>query len=161
MKQAVYLFIFFMFLICGCTKEKELVYEVNKVNITSPGANKKNVKTTTEFISIAYSDLFGTPISNSTLVKLSTAYYAFGDKKLIENMVIKSFIKNPKVSIPTSSQMSSDLPKFVTDCYKKFYNRIPNEYEKWFEVNLIKSDSTLTPELIYFAFLTSTEYRYY
>ena len=42
---------------------------------------------TFKFISIAYSDLFGTRISSSDLTSLSLCYLAFGDKKFIEEII--------------------------------------------------------------------------
>ena len=141
--------------------EKRYVYGVDPVTIKQPGTDKPSVKTTTEFISITYSDLFGTAISNSTLVKLSNCYSSFGDKKLVEDLIIKNFLTNGSVIIPTSAAMRGDVGKFVTDCYKKFYTRYPSEYEKWFLTDLINKDAAMMPEQVYYSFLTSNEYRYY
>ncbi len=149
--------------VTSCRKEKSYVYGVKDVTVSQEGSLKPNVKTTTEFISIAYADIFGTSISNADLVKLSTAYSSFGDRKLIEDMVIRNFLNRttPPPQVPAKASMTADVGKFVSDTYKKFYNRSPNEYEKWFVTNLIKSDTSVTPELVYYSFLTSNEYRYY
>jgi len=145
----------------ACKKDEIYVYNVNDVNVAKPDANKPNVKSQTEFISIAYSDLFGTQISQGDLVNLQLAYAAFGDLKLIEQLIIKNFLNEPGAQIPTSTEMRADVGQFVEDSYIKFYNRRPNEFEKWHLVNTINDDTQLTPELIWFAMMTSNEYRYY
>ena len=57
--------------------------------------------------------------------------------------------------------MNTDVNLFVIATYKKFYNREPNEFELWQLTNLIQNDVNTTPELVYYAFMTSNEYRYY
>lgn len=164
MKSSKILFFLLFPFLFSCTKkeiEKRYVYGVDSVTIREPGTDKPSVKTTTEFISIAFTDLFGTPISNSTLIKLSNAYSSFGDKKLVEDMIIRNFLNTSTVSIPSETTMRGDVGKFVTDCYKKFYNRYPTEYEKWFMSDLVNKDTSIKPEQIYYSFLTSNEYRYY
>lgn len=155
------LIVLLFFIAVGCKKEKNYLYEVNNVNVVNDGSAKPNLKTTTEFISIAYSDLFGSTISNNELVKLSTAYSAFGDKKLIEEMIIKNFLNKPGVILPTKAQMNANHNLFITNAYKKFFNREPNEFELWGINNMIVADTSITPEQIYYAAMTSNEYRYY
>lgn len=147
--------------ITSCKKESQYIYDVNDVNVSQPGTNKGSVKSTTEFISIVYSDLFGKNISKDELLDLTTAYAGFGDNKLIEDMIIRNFLKKPGVNIPTQSSMLADASKFVNDIYKKLYNREANEFESWYLEDLIKKEANITPELIYYAMLTSDEYRYY
>ena len=141
--------------------KKDYVYEVDDVVVNTPAAAKTNNKTTTEFVSIAYSDIFGTTIPQAYLQQLSLAYLSFGDKKLIEDIIIKNMLNAPGILIPTNAQMLADIDGFITNTYKKFYNRIPTEYELWGIRDLIQNDTQITPELIYYAFLTSDEYRYY
>ena len=145
----------------SCKKDTNYVYGVNDVNVSQPGISKPNVKSTIEFISIAYSDLFGTSIPASDLTNLSLCYLAFGDKKFIEDLIIRNFLNKTGVIIPTQATMSADVPVFVQATYRKFYNRDPNEFEKWQMVNYINNTSTITPELVYYSFMTSDEYRYY
>jgi hypothetical protein len=149
--------------ITSCKKDppKSYVYGVNNVTVAQEGVAKPNLKSTIEFISIAYSDLFGNTIDQNTLTELGTSYDAFGDKKLIEELIIRNFLNSQNVSIPTLVQMNADVKLFVVNTYKKFYNREPNEFELWQFTNLITGDSNMTPELVYFAFMTSNEYRYY
>lgn len=141
--------------------KKEYIYEVNNVDVTQNSANKNSVKSTTEFVSIAYTDIYGSTIPQNYLDQLSLAYLAFGDKKLMEDIIIKNMLNAPGVQLPTQAQMQADIDGFVTAAYKKFYNRLPSEYELWQMRQYIAADNQVTPELVYYAFLTSDEYRYY
>jgi len=160
MKKVIFLFSILM--LFSCKKEKKVTYHVNNVNITQNSANKDHLKSTIEFISIAYSDIFGTVISTNKLAELSQIYKAFGDKKLIEQMVIKNFLNEPSIQIAQIDRSSeSTIQNFVTDGYKKLFNRTPDEYELWFVTDMIQKDTALTAELIYFSLMTANEYRYY
>ena len=132
------------------------------MTIEQNSANKDHLKSTTEFISIAYSDIFGTVVSTNKLTDLTTIYKAFGDKKLIEQMVIKNFLNEPTNLIPVIDTTSvTTIKDFVTDAYKKLYNRNPDEYELWCVTDMITKDNNLTAELVYYSLMTSNEYRYY
>ena len=154
--------IFSVLILFSCKKEKNVIYQLNDVTIEQNSANKDHLKSTTEFISIAYSDIFGTVISTNKLADLTTIYKAFGDKKLIEQMVIKNFLNEPTNLIPVIDTTSvTTIKDFVTDAYKKLYNRNPDEYELWFVTDMITKDNNLTAELVYYSLMTSNEYRYY
>lgn len=141
--------------------KKDYVYQVDDVVVNSNAAAKTNVKSTTEFVSIAYSDIYGSTIPQNYLQQMTLAYLSFGDNKLIEDVIIKNMLNAPGVQLPTQAQMQADIDGFITNSYKKFYNRLPSEYELWQMHQLIQADPQITPELIYYAFLTSDEYRYY
>ena len=145
----------------ACTKEKKAVYEVNEVTIKGDNNPKVRSKTTLEFISIAYQDILGATVSTAQLSSLSIAYTAFGDKKLIEDMIIKNLLNEPGAIIPTKASMTADPLKFVDETIKKIFNRNPNEYEKYYFTNLITTNTNVTPEVFYYALMTSEEYRYY
>lgn len=145
----------------GCQKEKNIIYDVNDVNVNKPDANKDYVKSLAEFISIAFTDLFGQNITQAQLQTLAVPYSGFGDLKLIEDMIIKNFLNSPSVIVPTDSEMRANVDQFLMDTYQKFFNRLPNEFELWHMRNLINENSDVTPELIYYAIMTSNEYRYY
>ena len=156
------IFIFSVLLLFSCKKEKKITYQLNDVTIENNTANKDHLKSTIEFISIAYSDIFGTVISTNKLAELSQIYKAFGDKKLIEQMVIKNFLNEPSIQIPQIDRSSSStINIFVQNIYTKLYNRTPDEYELWFVADMITKDNDLTSELIYFSLMTANEYRYY
>jgi len=149
-------------ILLSCHKEKNDIYELNDVTIEQNSANKDHLKTTTEFISIAYSDIFGTVISTYKLSDLSKIYSAFGDKKLIEEMVIKNFLNEPSIQIPQINRNSiNTINSFVNSTYRKLYNRNPDAYELWFISDMIEKDLDLNSELIYFSLMTANEYRYY
>lgn len=147
--------------IVGCQKEKDIIYEVNDVNVSNPDGNKDNVKSLTEFISIAYTDLFGENISQAQLQTLAVPYAGFGDLKLIEDLIIKNFLNEPTVELPSSVEMRADVDAFVFESYQKLFNRDPNEFELWYVSNLIDENQGATPELVYYSLMTSNEYRYY
>lgn len=145
----------------GCQKEKNIIYEVNDVDVEKPNANKDYVKSLTEFISIAYTDLFGLNITQAQLQTLSVPYSGFGDLKLIEDLIIRNFLNSSTVVIPTDAEMRADVDQFLLDTYQKFFNRYPNEFELWHMKNKINDNADITPELFYYAMMTSNEYRYY
>ena len=156
------IFLLSVLALVSCKKEKKAVYALNDVNISQNSANKDHLKSTTEFISIAYSDIFGTVITTDKLADLSTMYRAFGDKKLIEEMVIKNFLNESTIQIPQIDRNSEiTIQNFVSNSYKKLFNRTPDEYELWFVADMILKDDALTAELIYFSLMTANEYRYY
>ncbi len=145
----------------ACKKEKIYVYEVNSVSVSQPGINKPSVKEIFEFVSIAYSDVFGNTISSSELNDLATAYESFGDSKLIEDLIIRNFLNKTPNTIPSTATMNADVGAFVSSTYNKLLSRNPDEFELWFLTDLISSDAGSTPELVYYAILTSNEYRQY
>lgn len=148
-------------LVSACKKEKTYVYQVNDVVVANSGTEKPNVKTQTEFISIAYTDIFGTTISQEALNELETAYISFGDKGVIEDLIIKNLLNQSGNTIPSQETMDNDPSAFVQNTYRKLFNREPNEYELWYHLDLISKNSNSTPELFYFALMTSDEYRQY
>ena len=145
----------------SCEKESDIIYGVNDVEVTRPTGAKGSQKSLTEFISIAYADIFEANISQDQLIGLSTPYAGFGDLKYIEDLIIRNFLNNPNAQVPTSQSMRNDVNRFVTETYQRFYNRNPNEYELWFMKNLVDDNADITPELVYYSMMTSNEYRYY
>ena len=141
--------------------KKEYIYEVNDVTVTQPGGEKGNVKTTTEFISILYSDLFNTNIPTDTLLYVQQAYDAFGDKKLIEDRIVRHFLNSTDAQIPSDATMRANVPLFVDGAFQKFFNRKPDAFENYFISNIIRNSSSITPVMVYYACMTSDEYRYY
>jgi hypothetical protein len=157
LNKIIMLFLF-SFALFACKKEEDkYVYGVNTETISEAGVKKPNLKTNTEFISIAYTDIFGTTIPVSQLSKLQTGYLAFGDKAILEDRIIRSFLNKSGKQLPSS--IGSDKKLFITDAYKKVYNRLPNEYEIFYLENLLSTESTITAEMFYYALMTSNEYR--
>jgi hypothetical protein len=160
MRHLLYLFVLLSFLI-SCKKETQLVYEVDNVTVQKDKIGKGVNKSTIEFISIAYSDVFGSSISQDALGKVSLLYTSFGDKRLLEDLLIKNMLNAPSVQLPSNSEMRSDISGFVTRTFQKLYNRDPTELESFELKKRIENASTLTPDMIYYAMMTSDEYRFY
>jgi len=147
--------------VVGCKKEEVFTYGVNDVSVTQPGAYKPNMKSDLELISIAYNDLFGSSITPDELESLVLPYQALGDKRLVIDMIILNFLNEPTVSMPTDSEMRADVDGFVAGCFRKFFVRNPSAFEQWFVKDLIVRDTSIHPEVVYYAFMTSNEYRHY
>jgi hypothetical protein len=146
----------------ACTEEKEYQYEVNDVKVSQEGTEKTNRKSTSEFISIAYSDLYGTAIPQTKLINLSIAYSSFGDLNVIEERIISNFLNDTgNIQLPPSISVNGDTSQFIVNTYRKFYNRNPNEFEKYKWMEMIRNDVSITPATMYFVFMTSDEYRFY
>lgn len=146
-------------LMLSCTTE--YVFEVEPVQVVQSGSEKPNRKNNIEFISIAYADVFSSSISQTELNKLSVAYRSFGDKELVEDVLIKNFLNNPLAQIPSKTEMLQDVEQFIEDSYLRFYNREPSNYESWFLKKQIEDNTEIDPELIYYSMMTAEEYRFY
>jgi hypothetical protein len=155
------LFSLLLVAISSCHKEQRAIYQVQEQELYQSSAEKKTLKTTTQFISIAYNDLFGTNITSSELTKLDVAYQSLGDKHVLEDMIVKSLINSGNVQIVTNTVMRADVPAFVEGVYLRFYNRKPNEFEAWKMKDLIEKNADITPQMIYYSMMTSEEYRFY
>lgn len=156
------LLIALLFILNACKEETEYQYGVNDVSVSQEGTEKTNRKSTAEFISIAYSDLYGTAIPQTKLVNLSIVYSSFGDLNVIEERIISNFLNDSThIHLPPSVSVNGDTSQFIVNTYRKFYNRNPNEFEKYKWTEMIRSNVSITPATIYFTFMTSDEYRFY
>ncbi|HLP18862.1 MAG TPA: hypothetical protein VK174_01100 [Chitinophagales bacterium] len=143
----------------GCNKEKRYVYEVQPQELYQNAAQKQYLKTTDQFISIAYTHLFNASITNNELNKINVALLAVGDKATIQDMIVKNMIKD--VQTISNNDMRADLPAFVDQTYLRFFNRKPNEFEAWKLKDLVEKNADITPKMVYYSMMTSNEYRYY
>jgi hypothetical protein len=160
MKNLLALFIL-LIVFTSCKKETEYIYEVNDVQVRQDATGKGFPKSTIEFLSIAYSDIYGNTISQNQLNRLSLLYLAFGDKKLLEDLLIKNMINRPEALLPSNQTMRSDVDLFVVNAYQKLYNRSPNELEVFTLKKNINENAQMTAVMVYYAMMTSDEYRYY
>lgn len=162
MKNAiVYISISILLVTAGCNKEQRVIYEVQQQELYQNSSQKQTLKTTTQFISIAYNDLFGSNITGDELTKLDVAYQSLGDKHVLEDMIVKSLINRSTVQIVSNTTMRADINEFVKGVYLRFYNRNPNEFEAWKLKDLIEKNADITPKMIYYSMMTSEEYRFY
>lgn len=145
----------------GCKPDPDIIYNVNDVEVVRPTGNKGYQKSLTEFISIAFADVFDQNITQEILLALSTPYAGFGDLKYVEDLIIRNFLNNSAAQLPSDIEMRSNVNAFITDTYQRFFNRNPNEFELWHMQNLIEENADITPELVYYSIMTSDEYRYY
>jgi hypothetical protein len=148
-----------LILFVSCQKEQIVQYGINEVNVDKPGASKPNQKSTEQYLSIVYSDLYDKQITNNELVRLNTIVESFGDKGLVEKMIVESFLSSSNLKITSKADMVKDPTAFLNAAYKKFLGRFPSEMEKWFLTKKIKESTIVSPQLIYLSILTSVEYR--
>lgn len=147
--------------ISACETEVVNVYEVNRVELNGSASEKKNLKNDEQFIAILYRDLFNKNIDTESMDVLLETYSSFGDKPLIIDQIIKSMLGLPGIQVMTDSQMRADPKAFVNQLFEQFLVRKPTAQEQWFLENQIQQNPGLKAMDIYYAILTSEEYRYY
>ena len=165
--KLIYLIVFSLVLF-SCKKKiieetvyDNIIYEVNDVAVYGSNVEKTKQKSTNQYISILYTDLFNQAISNNELAEISELTLAMGDKQTSNELIISHYLNSPLVNIPTNSQMRADIPTFINETYVKFYQRYPTEYEKIYLKKMIEDDPLITTENIYVAFALSNEYYFY
>lgn len=149
-------------LLVGC-KEKtyDYVYEVEEQQAVAEAGSKNRQKSDLELVSVAYTDLFGKNIPQEELRNITAGFSAFGDVAITLDVMILNFLNDPEADLPEDAVMHNDPKQFIEDTFKKFYVRKPTAYEEWFFLQQIEENPELTVEEVYYAFLTSDEYRYY
>jgi hypothetical protein len=157
----LFLFLCLSVIFSSCKKEYDTIYSVNKVKAANATVTKPNRKSTLEFVSILYSDLLGATVPQPELIKMISAYDAFGDGAVVEDLIVRNLMGRNGVLIPTQAEMKNNPDAFIESAYKRFLAREASEYEKWYFRTQIEKHSDLTPEVIYYVILTSDEYRYY
>ena len=150
-----------MLLIASCKKETQTVYQVKDQVLYQNSGQKTNLKSTSQFISIAYNDLYNSSITTAELNNLSLCLQAFGDQSIMEDIIIKNLLGNGGAQMPDNTAMRNDIATFISQTYIRFYNRQPTAAELWKMQSLIQQNTDITPQMIYYTIMTSTEYRYY
>jgi hypothetical protein len=148
-------------LLQSCQKEKEALFELNPVELYSSAAEKDKEKTNAQYISILYTNLFQSAISSTQVFELDEAFRSIGDQEIAKEVLISNFFNNANVQLPSVEDMNSDIDAFIIDTYKRFLLRVPNEAEQLWVKNFILSHPYVTPEIVYFSFALSNEYKYY
>tara|TARA_Y100000385_G_scaffold287039_1_gene350346 strand:- start:172 stop:660 length:489 start_codon:yes stop_codon:yes gene_type:complete len=162
MKHYLYISLICTCLIVACSKDPNYLFEVENVEINQASDDKNRLKTDIEFVSIAYNDLYGQNISQGELDDIITVYKSFGDKSLVIEMIIRKFISNEDSQIPNINRASKQtVEQFVQETYETIFNRTPNAFEKWYLTDYIQNHQEIDAEMIYYALMTSNEYRYY
>jgi len=160
MKKLAYI-LFLIVSLASCKKETDYIYDVDKVTVQKDKIGKGVNKSTIEFISIAYSDVFQTTISQDQLSRVSLLYNSFGDKRLLEDLLIKNMLNSPSVELPDDASMRADITGFISATFRKLFNREPNELELFELKKRIENSASLSPDMVYYALMTSDEYRFY
>lgn len=174
MKQTSYI-LFFISIVgslgfSSCKKEtttiKETIvdnyiYEVGGTEIYQSNIEKTKQKSTLQYVSILYANLYQTAIAQEQLAQLGELRTAIGDKSVADDLILSGFVNNPNVIIPSNADMRADVDQFVEEVYLRFFLRKPTAYEAYFLKNEIEEDANLTPQLIYTSFALSNEYQYY
>ena len=70
-------------------------------------------------------------------------------------------INRPESLLPSNQTMRADVDLFVVNAYQKLYNRSPNELEVFTLKKNINENAQMTAVMVYYAMMTSDEYRYY
>lgn len=158
MKKTLLIALIFVFV--SCKKETITQYEVEPVHLKQSG-NKSNLKSDLQFVSIAYSDLFGVQISANDLNVILAGYNSVGDKSLIIDRIIRKLLSAGGIDKPTDADMRANLDAFIEACFERFFVRKATEMETWFFKSKIEANPQLKPEDIYYVLMSSNEYRYY
>lgn len=145
----------------SCKRQQVNEYNINPVVVNQDGAKKENLKTADQFITLLYTDLFASSISYSELNKLQRLLESFGDKNVIIERIAQNMLNDPLAQIPSDSILISNTDAFVSETYNLFLTRSPSEAEVWYIRELINKNPNLTVKEIYYAFITSEEYKYY
>lgn len=158
--RALLLLSFILCLFAAC-KDKEYIYGVNDITIPPNNAEKDKLKTNEQYLNIVYANIYQKALSPDALVDLSNVINSIGDKQVAYEIIIAKMMGDPAIKLPSKKDMDADLGKFITETYNRFYVRQPTQAEKTYFVNFLKSHPNLTPEHVYFAFATSSEYYFY
>ena len=159
MKKLLFILLCFPLLFASCKKDD--VYELNEVNATSYNANKNKLKSSNQFISILYANLFQEALSANELVEISSCIQSIGDKEVAHEIVLSNFMNKEGVIIPSDSIMRDDLNLFIEESYKRFFVRDITEAEREFFLSFFESHPNVSAEMVYMAFSLSNEYQYY
>jgi len=150
-----------LLLMVACKKDYRYIYDVGNEVVYENSSEKNKQKSSAQFISILYSNLFQSSISLQETNELSELRTAIGDKQVADNLIINDYVNSAGVNLPSDADMRADIPKFVEETYIRFYLRKPTAYEAKFLKEEIENDPGLTPKLIYAAFAESNEYKFY
>ena len=144
----------------SCKKE-EPIYDVNQIQSTSYNANKNKLKSTAQYISILYANLFQKALSANELVEITRCIESIGDKEVAHEIVLSNFMNKSGVTLPSDSLMRADLDMFLEETYKRFFVRDITEAEREFFLQFFESHPDVSAEMVYSAFSLSNEYQFY
>jgi hypothetical protein len=161
MRKLLFLFLFGLFLMTSCKKEEPIRYGLKSTDILTPSANKDKPKSEAQYIAVLYVNLFQQAISTTDQIEIERLLRSIGDKRLAYELIISSYMNDPQVILPSNVVMRGDLEKFIIETYERFYVRPPSQLELEYYKNYLENNTTVTPELVYFAFAISDESFFY
>ncbi|MCS6935793.1 MAG: hypothetical protein NZM35_11705 [Chitinophagales bacterium] len=157
-----FIYIFWALLAAAsCRKEPRYIYVVEQQELYQNAAQKTNLKSTAQFIAIAYNDLFGASITNDELLRYDIALQSVGDKNTMQDMIVRALLNRSGVKQVSNEAMRADIEAFIRQEYLRFYNREPGAYEIWKLKDMIEKNTDITPKMVYYSFMTADEYKYY
>lgn len=159
MKKNILLLLIVSVSVVACKKDP--IYEVNQLQSNSYNANKNKLKSTSQYISILYANLFQKALSPNELVEITKCIESVGDKGLVHEVVLSNFMNKDGVIITSDSLMRADLDLFIEETYRRFYVRDITEAEREYFLNFFVSHPDVTSEMVYMAFSLSNEYQFY
>lgn len=146
---------------CNKNDKNVFVYDVNEVGVNPPSLTKDKRKSTQQYISILYANLFQKALPANELIEIEKCIVSIGDKETAYEVVVSNFMNRPGLMLPTTQEMRANVDEFVIQTYKRFYVREPSIAEKVWWRNYLNANPQVTPELAYVAFALSEEYMYY
>ena len=161
MKKLFLLSLCFSLIFAACKKEEDIIYGVNQVNADSYNSGKDKLKSTFQYISIVYANLFQQALSANELVEISNCIISIGDKEVANEIVLSNFMNKTGVIMPSDSLMRTDVDAFLEDTYKRFFIRNITEAEREYFKNFLETHPDVSVEMIYTAFSLSNEYQFY
>ncbi len=161
MKAYFYILLCSFILLASCQKEAPIRYGLKSTDILTPSVNKNKPKSEAQYIAVLYVNLFQKAISTADQVEIERLLRSIGDKRLAYELIISSYMNDPQVVLPSNVEMRADLDKFIIETYERFYVRPPSQLELEYFKNYLENNTTVTPELVYFAFAISDESFFY
>lgn len=141
--------------------EEYFVYGIEEVVILPVNSEKDKAKTSAQYISILYANMFQEAIGPNKMLEAQKAIESIGDKQVAYDILVSKYMSDDSVVLPSEESMKDDPESFVRETFKRFLVRQPTEAELQWMINYIESRPTLTPELVYFSFATSNEHFHY
>jgi len=161
MKKLILLSLCFSLVFSACKKEEDIIYGVNQVNADSYNSGKDKLKSTFQYISILYANLFQKALSANELVEITNCIESIGDKEVAHEIVLSNFMNKTGVIMPSDSLMRTDVDVFLEETYKRFFIRNITEAEREYFKNFLQTHPNVSVEMIYTAFSLSNEYQFY
>lgn len=180
MRYSIIIFVLLImaFTTYSCRKEPIWQYEVNPQTEGAPTAGKDKLKTPEQYAAILHVNLYNKPMTADDLYDLSRIYLSIGDKEIAREVIIANFMNDNyagsyaylmgyPVIKPTDAEWANlrknetELTKFITQTYERFFLRQPTQAELTFQREWIGTHPNLTPDKYYFSFAIANEYQFY